>query len=390
MRVLISAAIVAAASFAELGDEVVAFVREQFYDATRAGAWAERHAGYGADASSDAQFAALTNRLLGELRASHTYYYPLDDPRNAELRAIFRHALETQHVHREGIGADFACGEGGCFVRQLFAGGPAQAAGLLRGDLVVKAGGAPFVPGRAFEGRAGENVTLEIRRQRDGPLRQVTLVPRRTDPSEEWVAAEIQGTTTTSRGGRTIAYVPIFSCAGDEPREALADAIERHAAAQALVVDFRNGWGGCNPDFVDLFCGAAPELISIARDGERSTFLRHWRKPLVLLVNGGTRSGKEIVAHAVRKHRLGVVVGERTAGAVLAGKIFVLSNDAVLLLAAADVLVDGERLEGIGVEPDVAVPDRLEFAAGADPQLERALALAAELATNSAKPAQAR
>jgi carboxyl-terminal processing protease len=45
----------------------------------------------------------------------------------------------------------------------------------------------------------------------------------------------------------------------------------------------------------------------------------------------------------------------------------------VLYLAVKDVLVDGERLEGVGVSPDIAVPDRLEYAAGADPQLERAI-----------------
>lgn len=38
--------------------------------------------------------------------------------------------------------------------------------------------------------------------------------------------------------------------------------------------------------------------------------------------------------------------------------------------------IDGERLEGVGVQPDVAVPVPLPYADGADPQLERALDMA--------------
>ena len=102
-----------------------------------------------------------------------------------------------------------------------------------------------------------------------------------------------------------------------------------------------------------------------------------WRRPLVLLVNGGSRSGKEIVASMLQKQRLAVLVGARTAGAVMTGRIFLLSDGALLYLAIGDVLVDGQRLEGAGVVPDVEVPDALEFAQGGDAQLDRALAVAA-------------
>ena len=36
-------------------------------------------------------------------------------------------------------------------------------------------------------------------------------------------------------------------------------------------------------------------------------------------------------------------------------------------------LVDGERLEGIGVDPTIAVPFDSRYAGGSDPQLDRAL-----------------
>jgi carboxyl-terminal processing protease len=45
----------------------------------------------------------------------------------------------------------------------------------------------------------------------------------------------------------------------------------------------------------------------------------------------------------------------------------------LLLQAVADVTVDGQRLEGVGVTPTIEVPFNPIYAAGRDPQLERAV-----------------
>jgi carboxyl-terminal processing protease len=97
------------------------------------------------------------------------------------------------------------------------------------------------------------------------------------------------------------------------------------------------------------------------------------RKPAVLLVNGGTRSGKETIAYGAKKHGLARLVGERTAGAYTFGRPFCLSDGSLLLLAVSDARVDGERLEGRGVAPDIEVPFDFRYAAGKDTQLARAL-----------------
>jgi carboxyl-terminal processing protease len=92
-----------------------------------------------------------------------------------------------------------------------------------------------------------------------------------------------------------------------------------------------------------------------------------------MLVNGGTRSGKEILAYGFKAYGVGEVIGERTAGAVLAGRAYLLSDGSLLLLAVADVLVDGQRLEGVGVMPTIPVPFALAYAQGQDPQLDHAV-----------------
>ena len=99
----------------------------------------------------------------------------------------------------------------------------------------------------------------------------------------------------------------------------------------------------------------------------------------MLLVNEGSRSGKELLAQGFKDHDIGPVVGSTTAGAVVAGRPFRLSNDDLLYVAVADVEVNGKRIEGVGVTPDVEVPFDVRDAGGRDPQLERALDIAASI-----------
>jgi carboxyl-terminal processing protease len=62
----------------------------------------------------------------------------------------------------------------------------------------------------------------------------------------------------------------------------------------------------------------------------------------------------------------------------MGGRCFLLPDKFLLYIAELDVTVDGRRLEGIGVSPDVEVAAALSFSDGFDPQLERALAMAVQ------------
>jgi len=102
----------------------------------------------------------------------------------------------------------------------------------------------------------------------------------------------------------------------------------------------------------------------------------HWRKPVILLVDGTTRSGSEVFAFSLQ--RAGIpIVGTRTPGEVTVARPFILSDESLLLVATCAVAVDGVILEGNGVQADVVVPYEIAYAAGNDPQLDAALELAA-------------
>ena len=368
-------------SYAKLGDEVVAFVRTRFYDAERGEAWATKHQDYADAATSAEDFERRTTEALAELRASHTAYLPRGSEGHAALSAIFQRYLKLARVESPSIGADIQRTPEGFFLRHVFAGGPAAKAGLVRGDRLVAVEGRPFVSLAALAPRVGKPTRLTVERTRGGEPLVLTVTPRRVNPKTEWLESQQASSRVVERDGRRVAYQQLYSCAGPEHQEKLEEGLQGDfAQADALVIDFRDGWGGCDPRFLNLFDRAVPVFTGIRRDGSRNTWTPTWRKPVVLLVNGNSRSGKELVAHAMKRHGLATLVGERTAGAVLAGTPLRLSNGDLLYLAVEDIEVDGTRLEGLGVPVDVEVADTLPFAAGKDAQLDKALEVAAKAA----------
>ena len=192
----------------------------------------------------------------------------------------------------------------------------------------------------------------------------------------------LQGLKASARvisagAGARVGYVHVWSYAGRQYQGALEDLIGDGPLkdADALVWDLRDGWGGAQPQYLDLFNPRSPTMKVTARDGETDLVGVKWRKPVAALINGGTRSGKEVLAYGFREYRLGELVGSRTEGAVLAATAFLVGDEGLLLLAVDDVVVDGRRLEGSGVEPTIEVAFDSRYAAGADPQLERAVEL---------------
>ena len=95
-------------------------------------------------------------------------------------------------------------------------------------------------------------------------------------------------------------------------------------------------------------------------------------------IDEGTRSGLEVFAYDLKAKGI-PLVGTRTAGALLGGRGYLLPDDSLLELAVAGVEVNGEKIEGKGVEPDMAVPFDVRYAAGRDPQRDAAVTKALSL-----------
>ena len=344
-----------------------------------------------AEARSQAELASVVNEMLGLLRTSHTRLFTPDEPAYYQLLGVFlpvnddlRRALQRagtdDRPEYTGIGIFTQEIDGRTFVSAVLDGGPAARAGLLVGDALLAADGQPFHPMRSFADRATEPVALLIQRTPNLDSRQeVTVVPAMLDGTTMFLDAMRASIDLVERGGRQIGYVHVWSYAGTQYQEELEQTLlfGRLREADALVLDLRDGWGGASPSYLNLFTPRTIDVTSIARGRGRRTFSSGWSKPVVMLVNGNTRSGKELLAYGFRRHGIGPVVGSRTAGAVVQGYLSAMDDGSLLYLAVGDALVDGDqRLEGVGVTPDIEVPFSLAYAEGADPQKEQAIEVA--------------
>jgi carboxyl-terminal processing protease len=370
-------------------DEVWETVRDRFYDPRLHGldwqAARDRYRLRAASAGSRDETAAVVNAMLMELGASHTRYYTPDDPAYYQLADIFSYALRRRGLDRvfpggevtyPGIGVFTQADEQGrTFITGAVEGAPGHQAGLLIGDEIVSVDGSPFRPVDSFRGKVGP-VPISIRRTPTEAPRSISVAPAAIHPNDMFLRG-LEASARIIAGGNNarIGYVHVWSYAGDRYQAALEELIGDGPLkdADALIWDLRDGWGGAQPEYLDLFNPRAPTMQVTDRNGKTGKVDVKWRKPVAALINGGTRSGKEVLAYGFKEYRLGELVGVRTEGAVLAATAFLIGDEGLLLLAVEDVLVDGQRLEGIGVAPTIEVPFDPRFAAGADPQLDRAV-----------------
>jgi C-terminal processing protease CtpA/Prc len=370
-------------------DQVWELVRDRFYDPRLNGLdWEQERARFRpqvASAGSREEAAAAINAMLARLNASHTHYYTTDDPAYYQLADIFVGALEHRGLERvfprgevayPGIGVfTEADGQGRTFVTGVIEGAPAHEAGVLPGDEILSADDLPFRPVGSFRGKVGAPVVLKIRRAPGATPIAISVSPADLHPNEMFLLGLKRSARVIPADHARIGYVHVWSYASRRMQSALEDLIAEGPLkdADALVWDLRGGWGGAQPQYLDLFNPRAPTMEVKDRNGETGFVNVKWRKPVAMLINGRTRSGKEVLAYGFKEYRLGELIGQRTEGAVLASTAFLIGEDGLLLLAVEDVLVDGQRLEGVGVTPTIEVPFDWRYAAGRDPQLDRAV-----------------
>jgi carboxyl-terminal processing protease len=369
-------------------EEVWRTVRDRFYDPHLDGLdWSavrERYLPDATRASSEEALAGVINSMLSELHASHTRYYTPYEPEYYQLSDIFAGALRRRGLERvfpngrisyPGIGILSRLDtQGRNMITGVIEGTPAQQAGLLAGDAIVFADGAPFEPVQSFRGKVGKEVVLGLRRA--GAFMQISVTPVEIEPNKMFLDGLKASARIIPANGRSIGYVHVWCYAGSVYQRTLEHLLSQSPlnGADALIWDLRDGWGGAIPGYLDLFNTRGPTIQVTDRNGASELENVKWRKPVAMLVNGGTRSGKEILAYGFKKYRLGEVIGSRTEGAVLAATAFLIDGG-LLLLAVGDVQVDGERLEGVGVAPTIEVQAEPGSMGLDDPQLNRAIAV---------------
>jgi C-terminal processing protease CtpA/Prc len=335
-------------------------------------------------ASPQARVDAAIDAVLASLGASHTGHFRPDTIDYFELADIFRFAIRDDlkrlfppdgEVSYPGIGMIARPVNGLLIVTDVYDGSPANRAGILIGDEIMAVDGLPYHEIASFRGKVGRTVEVRLRRRAGADPMTVKANVELVKPLPMFEKAIADSASITERDGRKIGYIRIWTLAARNSMGAVAEALAEGSLkdAQGLVLDLRGRWGGGSSDAAELFVGDTPPFRLIPRKGEDVLENVRWHRPVVAIIDGGSRSGLEVFAYALKVNGI-PLVGDRTAGALLAASAYLLPDDSLLELAVSDaVIADNVRLEGHGVEPDIRVPFSLPYAAGRDPQREAAI-----------------
>lgn len=274
----------------------------------------------------------------------------------------------------EGIGITFAQDDNGKFVIiNTITGSPAEKAGLLAGDFILKVDGKTFTDletlGTAIRGEAGSKV--EVTYQRKNKEYTISLI--RAKIVTESVSYKLRMDK--------IGYIKITGFE-DQTSEDFATALRdlEVKGAKGLIIDLRNNGGGLvdeGVEIADKLMGKGTITYLQDRNGKKEYYESDAPKtnlPYVILVNDGTASTSEIVAAAIKDSDDGQLVGMTTFGKGIVQSTSQLPDgDAIKLTIKQYFSPLGTTIHKVGVTPDFVVKDNPK--ADGDEQLNKALAL---------------
>ena len=282
-----------------------------------------------------------------------------------------------------GIGVLLLPRDGRFYIWRVFAGSPAEQAGLRAFDRIVTVDGQSTQNMSTQDlvsrvrGPAGTQVQIGV--QRPGQAAPVTVAITRAPIT---VQVENHRVLDNQIGYLELGGFP--SGAAARVRQALDDLRSRNI--RGLIVDLRRNSGGSLNEVLDVSNLLLPPNLLVYTLTTRGGTVQGVTGggplldpaiPLVVLTDEGTASGGELLSSALQEHGRAQVVGAQTAGALQVGRLFPLSDGSGLSITIAQIATGkGATLEKNGAQPNIAVPlTTADLDQGADPQLRRAIQL---------------
>ncbi|MGQ0635617.1 MAG: S41 family peptidase [Planctomycetaceae bacterium] len=292
-----------------------------------------------------------------------------------------------------GIGVQIEAADAGVRVLKVLPGGPAEQAGLQKGDTIVAIDGQSLA-GRVLEdssaliaGPEGSFVTLSL--ERGGAPVQMQLSRRSVAVHS---VTEVQFVDRQSG----VAYLKLEKFAADSKAEMEQALWALHQQGmQSLILDLRGNPGGLLTTAVEICDLFLPEGTIVSTRGrtsadntaESAAREQTWKVPLVVLIDGESASASEILAAAIKEHGRGTLVGRRTYGKGSVQTLFSLPSvgAGLRLTTARFYSPSGQEIADRGVAPDVPVAETTAINQG-DVRTDRDLFTGVDLARQQLSP----
>lgn len=250
-------------------------------------------------------------------------------------------------------------------------GTPAAAAGVRRGDVLLK------VEGGSVEGRGAFEVAQTLRGDNGTALALTFRNAGDVELTRAYAVAEKGKAVTTfiSPPGERLrvgtVVLPEFAAAAAGDVAAAVQSL-RAQGAEAVALDLRGNPGGVFQGALEvagIFEGAGVPVAAVTAGAETETFesARIGEEPagaglpLAVVVDGGSASAAEVLAGGLRDQCRAAIVGpEKSYGKGLIQGVFALSDGSGLVLTVARYETPGGTvIQGTGLSPDFGLDENV-------------------------------
>lgn len=290
-----------------------------------------------------------------------------------------------------GIGVEigFDAETGRADVIDVIPGSPGDKAGIVRGDQILK------IDGVDFRGKQLRDVVYAIRGIDGSTVELLVLhddAVRKLRMKRENLVLDTVGTQNLGDG---LAMVSIRYFTETTPtllKKALIE-IAAHKPS-GLIVDLRGNEGGVFESAIDsirlLLPQGRPIVIQKKRGGETKVLEATEEPilkdiPMVVLINGSTKSGAEMMAAALKESAGATAIGTPTFGKWSAQRVDELPNHYAIKYTTATFLPPtGVNLAGKGLTPDIGIEQAPEIVKQLQRQPDLAKRMDSDLALKTA------
>ncbi|MBQ1376041.1 MAG: S41 family peptidase [Clostridia bacterium] len=264
--------------------------------------------------------------------------------------------------HFTGIGVTATATEDDIIeIIEVYDGSPAEAAGLLTGDLIVGVDGTSVYEVGYQNGvdlvlgEADTDVVLDVLR---GDEELTFTITRKTIDLDAVTYRMLED---------NIGYIRIRSF-NDVTYDGFMEALDElqaqtnGAGLSGIIFDLRNNTGGGLQSIVSVLDEILPEgqiVKLVDKAGNEKIYSSDADEidlPMAVLVNESTASASELFAGSLRDYGKAKLVGTTTYGKGCAISTFPLSDGSVIsIVTEMYYTASGANFEGVGIEPDVVV-----------------------------------